>query len=378
MAWCAQVLLFCAVARFFRPAYKANLMQQWISALDGVVGILEHGAKATDIGCGHGYSTALMVETFPNSKFIGYDFPDDSITSVCSNTRNSNVKFGLRYCNTGPYVDPAKAVELVQAGEDAGFDSAWTVEHTVVPAGYSSPYPYSADGKMAGGNDAVALPDPLIWMTYVASQTSKIKLASGIIILPQHNPVILAKQIATLDHLSNGRVIFGIGVGWLKEEFDAIGVPFEARGKRTDEYVAAMRCLWSQDKPSFNGEFVSFQEAYCRPQPVQRNIPVIVGGHSKAAARRAGRLGDGYFPAREAPQEMISIARQTAIEHNRDPELLEITVSMPEDAAMLDDYAALGVHRVLVPVTPLTGLNSGINNPDDVRAWKTIIDKYAN
>ena len=187
------------------------------------------------------------------------------------------MKFGLRYYNTGNYVDPVQAIELVQAGEAAGFDSAWTVEHTVVPGGYSSPYPYSADGKMAGGNDAVPLPDPLIWMTFVASQTSKIKLASGIIILPQHNPVILAKQVATLDHLSNGRVIMGIGVGWLKEEFEAIGAPFENRGRRTDEYVAAMRSLWTEDKPTFNGEFVSFKQAYCRPQPTQTSIPVIVG-----------------------------------------------------------------------------------------------------
>ena len=287
------------------------------------------------------------------------------------------MKFGLRYCNTGQYVDPAKAVELVQAGEAAGFESAWTIEHTVVPGGYSSPYPYSADGKMAGGNDAVPLPDPLIWMAYVASQTSTIKLASGIIILAQHNPVILAKQLATLDHMSNGRVIFGIGVGWLKEEFEAIGVPFEGRGKRTDEYVAAMRCLWADDRPTFSGEFVSFKDAYCRPRPVQKNIPVIVGGPSKPAARRAGRLGDGYFPAREAPQEMIDLARQSAIESGRDPAALEITVSMPSDPAILKGYAALGVDRVLVPVTALTGLDSGINNPDDVLKWTSTIEKFS-
>ncbi|MGR8947114.1 MAG: LLM class F420-dependent oxidoreductase [Gammaproteobacteria bacterium] len=286
------------------------------------------------------------------------------------------MKFGLRYCNTGPYVDPKLAVELVQAGEAAGFESAWTVEHTVVPGGYTSAYPYSADGKMAGGNDAVALPDPLIWMSYVASQTNKIKLASGIIILPQHNPVILAKQIATLDHLSNGRIIFGIGVGWLKEEFDAIGAPFEHRGRRTDEYVAAMRALWSEDKPSFSGEFVSFKDAYCRPQPAQESIPIIVGGHSKPAARRAGRLGDGYFPAREAPEALIDLARRTAEEFGRDPAALDITVSMPDDRAILKDYAARGVNRVLVPVTAMAGLDSAINKPEDVFKWRSLIDEY--
>ena len=287
------------------------------------------------------------------------------------------MKFGLRYCNTGNYVDPVQAIELVQAGEAAGFDSAWTVEHTVVPSGYSSPYPYSADGKMAGGNDAVPLPDPLIWMTFVASQTSKIKLASGIIILPQHNPVILAKQVATLDHLSNGRVIMGIGVGWLKEEFEAIGAPFENRGRRTDEYVAAMRSLWTEDKPTFNGEFVSFKQAYCRPQPTQTSIPVIVGGHSKPAAKRAGRIGDGYFPAREAPQELIEIARRTAEENGRDPSALEITVSMPDDRAILKDYANRGVDRVLVPVSSVTGLASGIEKPEDALKWQSLIEEYA-
>lgn len=286
------------------------------------------------------------------------------------------MKFGLRYCNTGPYIDAGQAIELVQAGEETGFESVWTVEHTVVPKGYESPYPYSSDGKMAGGNDAIPLPDPLVWMSFVASQTTRIKLASGIIILPQHNPVILAKQLATLDHLSNGRVIFGIGVGWLKEEFDALGVPFADRGKRTDEYVAAMRCLWAEDEPSFEGEYVSFKGAYCRPQPVNKNIPIIVGGQSKAAARRAGRLGDGYFPAREAPQELIEIARHSAMDCMRDPEQLSITVSMPSDPAELDTYAKLGVDRVLVPVTPLVGLDSGIRSPEDVMAWRSTIEKY--
>nr|MBC8242068.1 LLM class flavin-dependent oxidoreductase [Alphaproteobacteria bacterium] len=130
------------------------------------------------------------------------------------------MKFGLRYCNTGRYIDPALAVELVQAGEAAGFESAWTVEHTVVPEGYQSAYPYSDDGKMAGGHDDIPLPDPLIWMAYIAAATKTINLATGILILPQHNPVITAKQVATLDHMSGGRVLLGIGVGWMREEFD--------------------------------------------------------------------------------------------------------------------------------------------------------------
>ena len=192
------------------------------------------------------------------------------------------MKFGLRYCNTGRYTDPVRAVELMQAGEAAGFESAWTVEHTVIPRGYQSAYPYTSDGRLPGGDGDFLLPDPLIWMAYVAAATSSIKLATGILILPQHNPVIVAKQVATLDHMSNGRILLGIGVGWLKEEFDAIGAPFENRGRRTDEYIAAMRELWSADAPNFSGRYVSFKDAFMRPKPANRSVPIIIGGHTEA------------------------------------------------------------------------------------------------
>lgn len=287
------------------------------------------------------------------------------------------MKFGLRYCNTGQYTNPARAVELVQAGEAAGFESAWTVEHTVVPAGYESTYPYSPDGKMAGGIDDFPLPDPLIWMSYVAAATHEIKLATGILILPQHNPVITAKQVATLDHMSGGRVLLGIGVGWLKEEFEAIGASFADRGARTDEYVAAMRTLWSQASPSFEGDFVTFRNAYCQPQPINGTVPVIVGGHSQAAARRAGRLGDGFFPARGASADLIGLAKQSAEEAGRDPAALEITTSMPESLADLADLAAIGVDRVLVPVTAMAGMATAIANPDQALEWRENIERYA-
>ncbi len=287
------------------------------------------------------------------------------------------MKFGLRYCNTGQYTNPARAVELVQAGEAAGFESAWTVEHTVIPAGYESTYPYSPDGKMAGGIDDFPLPDPLIWMSYVAAATHEIKLATGILILPQHNPVITAKQVATLDHMSGGRILLGIGVGWLKEEFDAIGASFADRGARTDEYVAAMRTLWSDASPSFEGEFVTFRNAHCQPQPLNGEVPIIVGGHSQAAARRAGRLGDGFFPARGASADLIGLAKQSAEEAGRDPAALEITTSMPESLADLADLAAIGVDRVLVPVTAMAGMATAIANPDQALEWRDNIERYA-
>ena len=287
------------------------------------------------------------------------------------------MKFGLRYCNTGRYVDPAKALELVQAGEEAGFESAWTVEHTVVPAGYESAYPYSADGKMAGGSLDLPLPDPLIWMAYCAGATSKINFGTAILILPQHSPVVCAKQIATLDYMSGGRMLLGVGVGWLQEEFDAIGVPFERRGPRTDEYIAAMRELWSADAPTFEGEFVNFKEAYCRPQPIDKSVPIIIGGDTAFAARRAGRLGDGYFPARGIKPEMLEIMRQTAEKHGRDPDAIEITCALPDDLDDIPKLAAMGVKRLAVPVTGMAGLPPVIKSPEDALGWKDVIEKYA-
>jgi probable F420-dependent oxidoreductase len=287
------------------------------------------------------------------------------------------VKFGLRYCNTGRYTDPARAVELVQAGEAAGFESAWTVEHTVIPRGYQSAYPYTADGKLPGGEGDFVLPDPLIWMAYVAAATTRINLATGILILPQRNPVICAKQVATLDAMSGGRVLLGVGVGWLKEEFDALGVPFANRGRRTDEYIAAMRALWSQDVPSYHGDYVNFTDAFMRPKPKRGAVPIIIGGQTSPAARRAGRLAQGFFPGRGVPVELIDLVRQTAIEHSRDPAEVEITVSVPDDLTELPRLAGLGVTRVLVPVTGVIGLRGTIRGPDDVLAWHDAIERYA-
>lgn len=286
------------------------------------------------------------------------------------------MKFGLRYCNTGRYTDLNLATELLLAGEEAGFDSAWTVEHTILPGGHVSQYPYSADGKIAGGRLDFPLPDPLIWMSFLASRTSTIKLGTAILILPQHSPVVAAKQIATLDAMSGGRVLLGIGVGWLREEFEMIGADFETRAARTDEYVHALRALWEQEAPSFEGDFVSFKEAYCRPQPAQGTVPIIIGGHSPAAARRAGRLGDGFFPAREISSDLLDVVYRTAEEHGRDPETIEITTSIPETLNQLPALQALGVHRIMLPVNPTPGMYSPIRRPEDVLKFASVIDTY--
>ena len=205
------------------------------------------------------------------------------------------MKFGIAFANIGPFIEPERACGLARSAEEAGFESIWTVDHVVVPSGYRSTYPYDPSGRLPSGEDA-PFPDPLIWLAYVARETSTIRLATGILILPQRNPLILAKELATLDYLSSGRVTLGVGIGWLREEFEALGVPFEKRGERTEEAIAAMRALWSQERASIDGATVSFRDVYLRPQPPGGAIPVHIGGHSEVAAQRAGRIGDGFFP----------------------------------------------------------------------------------
>jgi probable F420-dependent oxidoreductase len=266
------------------------------------------------------------------------------------------MKFGIVFANTGPFVDPEGAVGLARAAEAAGFESLWTVEHTVVPAGYESTYPYDRSGRMPGSDDA-PIPDPLVWLAFLASATTTINLATGILIQPQRNPVVLAKEVATLDHLSGGRVQLGVGVGWLEEEFDAIGIPFTERGRRTDDGIAAMRALWSQDQATYEGEFTSFTDCICRPRPVGGTVPVHIGGHTEVAARRAGRIGDGFFPvsgSHEVLGGLFDVVRRTAEESGRDPATIEITCggngvfgpgALDEAAAL----AELGVDRIVIP-----------------------------
>ena len=262
------------------------------------------------------------------------------------------MKFGVLFANVGPFARPEGAAAMAGLAEEYGFESVWTVEHTVIPSGYESQYPYDKSGRMAAGDD-FDIPDPLIWLTWVGAATERLRLATGILILPQRNPVILAKELATLDVLSGGRVELGIGVGWLREEFDALGVSFDDRGPRTDEYVAAMRALWSEPAPTFHGERVSFDNANCFPKPVQSGgIPIVVGGHTKAAARRAGRLGDGFFPGRSTAEELAPLfeaMRRAAEDAGRDPDAIEVTAGGALDLDGAKRYADLGVDRLVIP-----------------------------
>lgn len=263
------------------------------------------------------------------------------------------MKFGIAFANTMHFAERKGLVQLAQGAEAAGFESLWTVEHVIYPDGYESEYPYDESGKMAMAPE-VNLPDPLVWLTWVAAVTERIRLGTGILILPQRNPVILAKELATIDHLSGGRMELGIGVGWLEEEFDALGVPFARRGARTDEYVAAMRALWDANHAEHDGEFVRFARVSVNPKPVRGRVPVHIGGHTRIAAERAGRLGDGFFPGKGDLAELVDIVRQTAVDGGRDPEAIEITAGDAEvmghdPLGTVEELRAKGVDRVVVP-----------------------------
>ena len=175
--------------------------------------------------------------------------------------------------------------------------------------------------------------------------------------MPQRNPLVLAKELATLDQLSGGRMILGVGIGWLEEEFRAMGVPFAGRVQRTEESIAAMRALWSEEQASYEGSTVAFADCFLRPQPPGGTIPVHVGGHSQAAARRAGRIGDGFFPFGVTPDELpplIDTLRTSAEEAGRDPTTLEVTVQCnatgrADALTEIDALRKLGATRILIP-----------------------------
>jgi probable F420-dependent oxidoreductase len=255
------------------------------------------------------------------------------------------------FVNSGPFSNPDLLAHLATTAERCGFESLWTVEHVVIPKGYQTPYPYSKDGKIPGGED-VAIPDPLLPLGFVAALTKKIKLATGVMILPQRHPLYVAKELATLDLLSGGRTILGIGSGWLKEEFDALGLDFHARGARTDEAIKSMRALWRDNPSSFHGKHFDFGPVMSFPKPVQKNgVPVHIGGHSPAAAKRAGRLGDGFFPALSDPPkltELFGLMREAAAKAGRDPKTIELSCIGRAKTDAIKPLEDVGIARVIL------------------------------
>jgi probable F420-dependent oxidoreductase len=244
------------------------------------------------------------------------------------------------------------------AAQAARFATLWAGEHVVMVDQSSSRYPYAADGQIAVPSTADWL-DPMVCLSFAAAATSTIGVATGVLLLPEHNPVMVAKQAASLDRLSDGRLTLGVGIGWSREEFDALGVPFARRGARTKEYVAAMRAIWRADVASFDGEFVRFDRIRVNPKPfLGTGIPVVLGGNSDAALRRVAAWGDGwygfYLPDVDTVHERVAFLREQCRQVGRDPAELSLAVAMerprPEDVGALGD---LGIDEmVLVEVPP--------------------------
>lgn len=239
--------------------------------------------------------------------------------------------------------------------EKLGYDSFWVPEHVLFFPDYESKYPYSEDGRIQG--DPRSLLDPLTALTYVAANTSKIRLGTGICLVPQRNPVYTAKQVADLDYLSGGRVDFGIGIGWLKEEFNALGVPWTDRAGRTEECIGVMKTLWCDELSSFQGKYFSFEAAYQNPKPVQRpHPPLIFGGESRAALRRVATLGQGWFTFNVTPESLaqgIDILQPLLEEQGRT--ISDISISVTPDRKHINQeslkrFEELGAEQIILPL----------------------------
>lgn len=265
------------------------------------------------------------------------------------------MKFGTFLYQTSPNSIAAVA----RKAEESGFESLWIPEHIILPETYKSPYPYSSSGKM-GAPPSTPLHDPMLALAYVAGITSKIKLATGVFVLPIRNAFTTAKAVASLDVLSGGRFIFGIGIGWLEEEFQAVGMNFKDRAARTREYVALMKELWTSDSPKFQGKTISIEGFKFMPKPAQKpHPPVVFGGNTEPSLKRAAKLGDGWYGIAEATDQIRATMRRLR-EHERAAGRtvpLELTVSRLREKlkpADIDQFKEMGVSRIIVGPEPTT------------------------
>ncbi|MEZ5233793.1 MAG: LLM class F420-dependent oxidoreductase [Acidimicrobiia bacterium] len=264
------------------------------------------------------------------------------------------IRVGIVPVNSGGYLKEDLLRDTARAAEDAGFESLWTFEHVIIPERYDSVYPYNPSGKIAvSGQDRFV--DPLIALTWVAACTERLRLGTGVNILSQVNPLYFAKQASSVDYLSNGRLMLGLGVGWLKEEFDALGVPFDDRGPRADEYIDAMTAAWSGELVDFDGRFVQWHDFRMLPRPVQQpRIPIIIGGTSKPAIRRLVAKGDGWYVIHKDLDHFAELMTQFKAEcdrQGRNPADYEITAYWNHHREGVEGakaYEAAGVHRLLI------------------------------
>jgi probable F420-dependent oxidoreductase len=265
----------------------------------------------------------------------------------------SRPTIGLFAVNSHACAEPRAAARVARQAEELGYDSLWAGEHVVVPSPRVEPSPMEPDEPIL---------DPLVALTHLAAHTEHIRLGTGIIILPQRNPLVLAKQVGSLDVLSGGRLILGLGVGYLEPELRAIGVPLSGRGARADEYLEAMRRLWEDEAPAYRGSTVEFEGVDAHPRPVQRPLPVVVGGHTAAAHGRAARYADGWYGfmvGLRAMAEQRDSLRQALERSGRGGRPFHVSVSPARrlDEEVVRSYADLGVDRLIVVPPPNLALD---------------------
>lgn len=257
------------------------------------------------------------------------------------------MKFGLFGINIGPCADPEVSGRVAMLAEDVGFESVWTGEHVVLPDPQVPPSPSPPETPFL---------DPAVSLAFAAAQTKSLRLGTGIIILPQRNPLVLAKELASVDVVSKGRLIFGLGIGYLKPEFDALGIPFDHKGPRALEYLDAMLAVWTQERPSFQGKFASFSAIKSLPQPVQKpHPPIVIGGMSPQAFRRAVTRANGWYGFAldvDGTEACLTVLREAQNKYGRAPELGPLEISITPrgrvDKEVAQRFAALGVHRLIV------------------------------
>ena len=307
--------------------------------------------------------------------------------------------FGFALPGRGPLATPEIVIKLARTADRLRYSSIFVTDHVVIPATQSAPYPYSPTGRFASDWTNGYL-EPLTLMSYLAAETSRVKLGTSVLVIPYRNPVVTAKMLATLDALSGGRIILGAGVGWFKEEFEALHAePFERRGAVTDEYLHLMRACWTQEPVQWQGPVYRMGTVSAMPKPWQKGgIPIWTGGHTDAALRRAGELSDGWHPIGLRPPAMllpdeyrdkVAIVRDWARKAGRDPKAVTLSFRCPLEvlpkrakpaagdrqlfrgtaAEVIGDirtYQALGVtHFVFDPVA------------QNVRGWLAIMERFA-
>jgi probable F420-dependent oxidoreductase len=266
------------------------------------------------------------------------------------------MKIGFFAIGIGNLARPDLITEVATNAERLNFSTVWAPEHIALLDRFASRYPYARGEQLPIQLD-IALLNPFLALTYAAAHTSRIRLATGICIVPEYHPLLLGKVAASLDYLSGGRFALGIGIGWLAEEFQALGIPWERRAQRTREYIEAMRRLWEDERSSYSGEFVQFEGARSYPKPIKgAKLPVLVGGQTEAALKRAAAYGNGWCGFNLTPEETaqaINRLRELLQANNRNPQDFEFSMAPVASAtpADLQRYRDAGVDELyLTPV----------------------------